>query len=204
MKKKTIALFLALVLIVGIAVGGTVAWLTATTTEVKNTFTTSDINVTLTESANLDLKMIPGYTITKDPKATVNANSEECWLFVEVTKSANFDTFMTYTVADGWTAGKGAKTEANPDGDDILTNVYYRKVEAATGSTVIAAATDFAVLKDNQVTVKDSVTKTQMNALTASTYPTLTFKVYASQLNKNATEEFTAAQAWNNVNPATT
>ena len=48
--KKKIALLMACVMAFGIAVGGTLAWLTDTTGEVKNTFTDSDINITLTET----------------------------------------------------------------------------------------------------------------------------------------------------------
>ncbi len=40
-----------------------------------------------------------------------------------------------------------------------------------------------------------------MENLTDDTYPTLTFTAYASQLYKSADVEFTAAEAWENVNP---
>lgn len=188
MKKKTFVLLLALVLIAGAAVGGTLAWLTDTTDAVQNTFTTSNIEIELDESDNLDLKMIPGCTIEKDPKVTVKAGSEKCYLFVKIEKSTNFDTFMTYTVANDWKA----LNDTNSDGvaDD---GVYYRVVEASN------ADQEFAVLKDNQVTVKGTVTKADMNGLTENTYPTLTFTAYASQYMKNNTEFFTAAEAWENV-----
>ena len=45
MKKKTLALVLALTLLVAGVVGGTLAWLTDQTAEVKNTFTVGDINI---------------------------------------------------------------------------------------------------------------------------------------------------------------
>ena len=72
---KTMFMILAVVLIVGISVGGTLAWLTDTTTPVTNTFTVGDINITLAESENLNLKMVPGNTITKDPKVTVKGDT---------------------------------------------------------------------------------------------------------------------------------
>ena len=162
MKKKVISI-VAVVLVLCCAIGGTLAWLADKTNPVVNTFTVGDINIDLDESKNLDLKMVPGKTITKDPVVTVQANSEACWLFVKVEKSANFDDFMTYAIADGWTALPGV------DG------VYYRQVPATT------AAVTFPVLKGNTVTVKDSVTKTMLNGLTAATYPTLTFTAYAVQ-----------------------
>lgn len=180
MKKKSLALLLAIAIVVVGAVAGTVAWLTDRTPSVTNTFTTSDINIELKETKN-NFQMIPGWNIEKDPKVTVKTGSEACYLFVKLEKSTNFDTFMTYEMADGW--------EALPEAP----GVYYREVAAATADTT------FEVLKGNQVTVKDEVTKEQMNGLTADTYPTLTVTAYASQLYKNNTEKFTAAEAWANI-----
>lgn len=182
MKKKSLALLLAIAIVVVGVVAGTVAWLTDKTPSVTNTFTTSDINIELKETKN-NFQMIPGWNIEKDPKVTVKLGSEACYLFVKLEKSANFDTFMTYEMADGW--------EALPEAP----GVYYREVAAATADTT------FEVLKGNQVTVKDEVTKAQMNDLTADTYPTLTVTAYASQLYKNNTQTFTAAEAWANIAP---
>lgn len=177
MKKKTIALILSCVLVLGCAIGGTIAWLTATSGTVTNTFTVGDINLTLTESPELDLKMIPGNTITKDPKVTVKADSEACWLFVKVQKSENFDAFMTYEMAEGWTALDGQL------------GVYYREVSAVT------ADTDYPVLKGDAVTVKDDVTKAQLTAVKDQNKPTLTFTAYAVQKDNIAD----AATAWSKI-----
>ena len=180
MKKKSLALLLAIAIVVVGVVAGTVAWLTDKTPSVTNTFTTSDINIELKETKN-NFQMIPGWNIEKDPKVTVKTGSEACYLFVKLEESKNFADFMTYEMADGW--------EALPEAP----GVFYREVAAATTDTT------FEVLKDNQVTVKDEVTKAQMNALTADTYPTLTVTAYASQQFKNNTQEFTAAEAWANI-----
>ena len=186
------ALVLALALMVVSAVAGTLAWLTAKSDTVTNTFTTSDIKVKLEETEGTpvtggkEFKMIPGYAIKKDPKVTVLANSEECFLFVKLDKSANFDTYLEYTIAEGWT---------QLTGEGITDTVYYRTVE---GNQI---GTDYNVLQGNQVTVRGDVTKDKMNALTQNTYPTLTITAYASQLHKNADKEFTPAEAWANVNP---
>lgn len=186
---KPMLIAMAVVLLLGCVTGGTLAWLTSTTDSVVNTFTTSDIDITLKETGTTDnkasFKMIPGYTITKDPKVTVLADSEECWLFVKLEKSTNFDSFMTYEMADGWTQLQG------------VTGVYYRKVLTAD------IGTTYSVLKGDQVTVKSEVTKANMNALTTETYPTLTVTAYASQLHKNGTQDFTAAEAWEVLNPTT-
>lgn len=180
MKKKSLALLLAIAIVVVGVVAGTVAWLTDRTPSVTNTFTTSDINIELKETKN-NFQMIPGWNIEKDPKVTVKTGSEACYLFVKLEESKNFADFMTYKMADGW--------EPLPEAP----GVYYRKVAAATADTT------FEVLQGNQVTVKDKVTKEQMNALTADTHPTLTVTAYASQQFKNNTQEFTAAEAWTNI-----
>ncbi len=180
MKKKGLAMVLALVLLAVCAVSGTLAWLTAKSDTVVNTFTTSDIKVELTET-NETYKMVPGYDIHKDPKAKVLAGSEECYLFVKLDKSQNFDTFLTYEMAEGWTLVPSE------------TNVYFRKVLTADIGTA------YSVLANDQVTVKGEVTKAMMDGLTTETLPKLTVTAYASQLHKNATTEFTAAEAWANV-----
>ena len=185
MKKKGLALVLALTLLVISAVAGTLAWLTAKSDVVTNTFTTSDIEVELKENTGTEYKMIPGYTISKNPKATVLAGSEECYLFVKLVKSANFDDYLEYTMADGWT---------QLDGNDITGLVYYRKVLTAD------IGIPYSVLANDQVTVKGSVTKEMMTAAQA-TKPTLTITAYASQLYKSAGMEFTPADAWANVTP---
>ncbi len=182
MKKKGLAMVLALVLLAVCAVSGTLAWLTAKSDTVVNTFTTSDIKVELTET-NETYKMVPGYDIHKDPKAKVLAGSEECYLFVKLDKSQNFDTFLTYEMAEGWTLVPSE------------TNVYFRKVLTADIGTA------YSVLANDQVTVKGEVTKAMMDGLTTETLPKLTVTAYASQLHKNATTEFTAAEAWANVTP---
>ena len=192
---KTVSILLVLVLLVGMAAGGTVAWLVDKTPEVVNTFTYGDINIDLTEddvdgdgdATKNKYEMIPGREITKNPTVTVEANSEANWLFVKLVKSGgdvtvdgvqkSFDDYLTYTIADGWTALAGE------DG------VYYRAVAEST------TALDFAVLKNNQVTVKTDVTKAMVNALDAngtSNYPQLTVVAYAVQQENIAT----AADAW--------
>lgn len=176
--KKALFIILSVALIVCATVAGTLAWLTDKTEPVVNTFTVGDINITLTESDNLDLKMVPGQTITKDPKVTVEAGSEACWLFVKVEKSVNFGDFMTFEMADGWIALSGHA------------GVYYRNVDATN------ADTGFDVLKDNKVMVLETVTKTELEGAKTNA-PTLTFTAYAVQKDGIAD----AATAWGKVTP---
>lgn len=179
-------ILLSSALVLVCAVGATLAWLTDTTGEITNTFTPSDVDIELSESNN-QYKMVPGYTIDKDPKVTVKANSEKCYVFVKLEESANFGTFMSYEKADGWTKLTGV---------DNVNNVWYREVNASD------SAQSFNVIKDNQVKVKDTVTKEQMNTLQSNTYPTLKVTAYACQFNKSNNANFTPAEAWNNCQPA--
>ena len=175
MKKKTLALVLALTLLVAGVVGGTLAWLTDQTAEVKNTFTVGDINIDLTET-NRDYKMVPGNKLDKDPTVIVKAESEACWLFVQVTESTNLKDFITYAIAEGWT--------------ELQDGVYYREVSASNADQT------FSVLKGDAVTVNSDVTKEMLTA-TDFANPTLTFKAYAVQKDNVAS----ASDAWAKVNP---
>lgn len=192
---KTVAILLALVLAIGCAVGGTLAWLISKTDSVVNTFTYGDINIGLEETTGSNYTITPGMDITKDPKVTVKANSEACWLFVKV-KEENWPTFtdadktkkVSYRIAEGWTALTGQ------------TGVYYREVEAATAK----AGVSYYILKGDTtyangvVTVSDTLTKDEVDQLKEKK-PTLTFTAYAVQ--KDGID--TAAAAWAKI-PTTT
>lgn len=199
MKKKAIVAVVALVLVLCCAMGGTLAWLVDSTTEVKNTFTYGDINISLWEhELNEDgltlstdvftgeeqtgFKMIPGNKIEKDPTVTVKADSEASWVFVKIVESNNFDDFMTYGVASGWT-----QLTVDAEGNAVTDLIYYREVAATT------ADTDFAVLANDSVSVKETVTKDMLKD-GVFVAPTLSFTAYAVQRDANIT---TAAQAWN-------
>lgn len=193
MKKRTMALVAAMLLIVGVVIGSTVAWLTAKSETVVNTFTTSDINIkleetkgTTTDKKNYSFKMVPGYTIEKDPKVTVLPGSEECFLFVKLEKSTDpkFDDYMTYGIAGGWTPVKN------------VANVYWRKVTAED----IKNSTAYSVLQNDEVTVNTSVTKSNMDTLKSKNeFPKLTITAYASQLYETNGREFSPEKAWENI-----
>lgn len=179
---RTFIALLALVLVIGCVAGGTVAWLVAKTDTVVNTFTYGNINIALAETTGTNYKVIPGTVIEKDPKVTVKAGSEACWLFVKVEESGTFVADkVTYAIDNGWTPLEGEK------------GVYYREVAAVT------ADTDFSVLEGNKITVKDTLTKGDIKDI-AATNPTLKITAYAVQQENIAD----AATAWKAANPTTT
>ena len=201
MKKRSIALLVALSLCVGSAVGGTLAWLKASTSEVVNTFTIGDINIDLKEHdydpvsgaltdtevpSNDDYKYVPGATLPKDPFVTVKANSEACGLFVEVTEANNSQGTVTDVIE--WSVDTSAGQWILVPGQ---TNVWYREVAATTEDT------EFTVLADNKVTVSSDVTKDMVTNLNDNK-PTLTFKAYAVQsanLKDGSNNAVTTAEA---------
>lgn len=191
---RGLVLVLALTLIVGVAGGATFAWLTAKSDTVVNTFTYGDINITLGEETGDTYKIIPGVDIKKDPKVTVEAGSEACWLFVKV-EEKNWPEFadgegenavrkVNYAIADGWTKG---------DGTSIPANVYYREVAADDANQ------EFPVLKGNKITVSDTLTKIDIKDILTTT-PKLSITAYAIQ--KDGMD--TAAKAWAAIPDTTT
>ncbi|MBQ9759819.1 MAG: hypothetical protein IJW16_00560 [Clostridia bacterium] len=171
--KKSVLLWITVAVICCTAiVGNTVAWLVGRA-EVNNTFVAGDIAISLTETTGNTYPLIPGTAVAKDPKVTVHRGSEACWLFVKVNESADLDTYISYTPADGWTA--------------LQDGVYYRVQSAATADVT------YSFLQNDQVTVKENLTEAQMSALKASgAYPTLKLTAYAVQQSGIATVE----QAW--------
>ena len=194
--KKFIAILsvfvmLALTMVVGCAVDGTVAWLVSESESSVSTFTLGDINIKLTEaeSESQPLKIIPGVKIERSLKVTVEPNSEACWLFVKV-EGANWSHFpdangtakVSYSVdvQDGWTA-----LNNHP-------GVYYREVSAE-------AAQEGAMYDVNcNVTVSQMLTKAEVNSIASGTQPKLSFTAYAVQ--RDGIDD--AVRAWEVANPA--
>lgn len=206
---KIIPLLLALALLVCCGIGGTVAWLMDSTEAVTNTFTIGDINLTLVESpynaANNSYgnpvqstrenpltnsyPLIPGNSYKKDPKVTVLANSEDCYLFVRMEKIGNPDNYLDFTFNDdGWYTYNGEE------------GVYYREVSKS------ASDQSWDLLKkidgDFTIKVSDKIVK----AGTASgdyidmpaNNPEIKFTAYAVQKANLSLEK-----AWELVDPTT-
>ena len=176
---RALVALLAVVLVIGCAAGGTVAYLVSKPAAITNTFTVGDINAELTETTTT-YHIVPGVDIKKDPVATIKGGSEDCYLFVKVDE-ANWPAFteagtttrkVNYTVAGGWTPLAGEN------------GVYYREVTRSEANQA------FKILDGDKVTVSSSLTKEELNKVT--TQPTLTFTVYAVQKAQVAD----AAAAW--------
>ena len=191
--KKFIAILsvfvmLALTMVVGCAVDGTVAWLVSESKSSVSTFTLGDINIKLTgESESQPLKIIPGVEIRRSLKVTVEPNSEACWLFVKVEGTnwshfpdANGTAKVSYSVdvQNGWIALNG-----HP-------GVYYREVSAEDAKTGV----EYDV--NGVVAVSKELTKAEVNSIASGTQPQLSFTAYAVQRDGIGD----AATAWTAAN----
>lgn len=157
-----------------------------------------------------EYEMTPGEEYLKDPAVTVLAGNEACWLFVKLeekggvtitnadgsTTTYDFDDYLTYAVADGWTQLADAQGEA-------VEGIWFRYVGEDTDDTEVA----YEVLKDNKISVLENVTKDMLNALDnngkdadTATYPSLSVTAYAVQYSgfepevSEGTTESTAEQ----------
>lgn len=205
--KKLIAMLLVMALLVGGAVGGTLAWLLDKTDTITNTFTDSDINITLEESkgdatsvtsdtSDHEFQMIPGHTIDKDPKVTVKANSEMCYLFVKIDESTtpDLDHYITYAIAGGWTEYQNE----DENGDTVIYRIVNES-ESDQPFDIIGYnnGSDFVV---NKVLVNSSVTKADMDSIDeGAVKPTLSFTAYACQYYQSNGVPFEVTAAWNHA-----
>ena len=88
MKKKITAICLVVALAATAIVGGTLAYFTDTTEEVRNEFTVGNVDISLDEpnweyegdKANL----VPGTQIAKDPTITVEDGSQDAYVFLKM------------------------------------------------------------------------------------------------------------------------
>lgn len=124
MKKKIVSVCLVVCLLATAIIGTTLAYFTDEKA-VTNTFTTGDVTIKL-EETDVDTNgvatgdgrkeegnayhLLPGKTYIKDPIVTVNAGSEECYVFVRVNNTLSgiesnaegYDSIADQMAANGW------------------------------------------------------------------------------------------------------
>ena len=170
-KRKTIYTILAVVLVCCIAVAGTLAYLTAQTKQVKNTFTASSPTLVKeldlkehvatadtkgvyilseTELTNSNsYKVLPGVNLPKDPFISITEKTEvPAYLYVEVVDKLGANSGLSYALTDDWTKLEG------------LTGVNGGAVYVYKNSMIITdknAPTTVSILKDDVVTVGQDV-----------------------------------------------
>ena len=208
--KKTIAIIMVAVLLMAASVMGTLAYLTAKTDAVKNTFTVGKVEIELDE-AKVDAygnreegaervkennyKLIPGHTYTKDPTVTVKSGSEPSYIKMTVTFSnaneldaifalngAELTSIFNDYNADNWIAkGNTNDTTANTRTYEFW---YKEAVGALNGEVKLEALFD-------SITVPVEITQELLANIMGMT---INVQAYAIQADgfKSATNAWTA------------
>lgn len=185
MKKKIVSVCLVVCLLATAIIGTTLAYFTDTA-KVTNTFTVGNVEITMDEAwvnaygekldedgevweegANLagrvtanNYKLIPGRSYTKDPTIHVDADSEDCYLFVTIDNGISG--VIEALDLDGWTyvakgnyyyygEGKGTVMSKNGEavvfsGFTVLTTVDADGLKAVNGEQIVVNA--YAVQAD--------------------------------------------------------
>lgn len=171
-KKKMILIICLVVVTVAASIGGTMAYITASSQPVVNTFTVGQVQITLSETTGPTYQLVPGMQILKDPAITVLAESDACWLFFRMEETYNLSAYAIYAPASDWTPLEGVQ------------GVYFRRVEDKDENQV------FSLLEGDLVTVPDTVTEEDLALIQNA--PDLRFTGYAVQSAGIAT----AQEAW--------
>lgn len=194
MKKTRKALLLSLcaVMLVTASVLGTVAYLTSQD-QVVNTFTVGNVAITLDEKdvdnstpgendrdkANA-YKLMPGHNYEKDPIVHVDANSEDCYLFVKVVNEiANIEAEKTVAqqmAEKGWAAVDAA-------------NGIYVYTTDKTNPAVVTKGSNITVFEN--FTIAGNVDNT-----TLATYANKTITVNAYAIQADGFAGKTASEIW--------
>ena len=208
---KVVVLLLAVVLLIGCTIGGSVAYLMANTNTVTNTFVVGNIgNLTLTEenddgdhTTGNEYKIVPGAKIAKNPVVTYTPAQAETgtenvpvYVFVKVGvttgerkwsvngKEYSFDNGkVTWTVGDDWTALTG------------FPGVFYNEIE----EDELTAATTLNVMKTIEtvnekaktIEVSSNIVKNDVSTV-ATNIGSIQFTAYAIQQDTFAD----ASAAW--------
>lgn len=216
MKKTSKALLLGLcaLLLVGASVLGTMAYLTAKTEKVVNTFTVGNVGITLDEgvidsitgkftdngksrtASGQEYHLLPGSDYDKDPTVTVTTGSESCYLFVKVENGIKEIEDTAHTVASQMKAKNWRLVSGTTD-------VYVLYNEDGSGR-YIANAEDKKVVFDKFYIAGtvDGGTLAKYSEREADGTPKYTITVSAYAIQASGLNAKTDAELWALV-PAT-
>ena len=148
MKKRTMIFVTVMVLLFAMVTGSTLAYMTSKSGTVTNTFTYGNIKITIDEApvdgngkettgnrvTSNEYKLVAGSTYDKDPTVHIQANSESCYIFVNVQNNLlaaglGGETVETQMKAKGW-------TKATPTGAGTNCTVWYKASAFAMSAEV--------------------------------------------------------------------
>lgn len=172
--KKIAMMLTSIALVAAVAVGGTLAYLTATTNTVTNTFTMGGLvdsdafvlneshatkgndgkyTLTATRVEENSYTVLPGVNLPKDPSVQITeALSADAYVFVEVVNALGDG--LSVEIDSQWVPLTGV-TGRNGG------QVYYYEDKVSSGTTwTIDGQTEKHILKDDKVTVSSSANVT--------------------------------------------
>jgi len=203
---KVLSLVLAFVLVIGASVAGTLAWLTAKTDTVKNTFASAELfdsngyidlwenkaedvdgdgQYTLNNSVRVKTNtydILPGVDIPKNPYVDVVKLKEHAYLYIKVTGLPMGDGLTAVVDTTNWTELLGYDGLYVYSGTEAENNI----IKATDDDPITFTAT---ILADNEIRVADSYEGTSDDI-------TLSFDAYMVQATGNGVS---AAAAWANT-----
>ena len=217
-RKKLLALMMALALMVGCMVGGTLAWLIATTDPVENTFVAGNINIVLQEhtvdlvtgkinsalagtadeftpTGNKNVKLLPGRVIDKDPTVTVLAGSEPCYvrMYMIIDYGEQADGKYVYEDTAGWFNINSSWIPGEYMIDSVNGAALGHILEF-TYTDVVDASNDVVKLPAlfTEITIPSNLTSEQYTSLAECSVVVVAQAVQAAGFN-DAQEAFTAS-----------
>ena len=189
MRSKALILITCLLLLCGSTIAQTLAYMFDWEEKV-NTFTVGNVRISLEESTGKENDygerehdMLEGATaVSKDPKVTILGGSEDCWLFVRLEKSANFDEYLQYTKSSlteqGFFEDWGVLSEDMVNDPNDLVTVLYTKVPATDENV------EYYILDKNQVEIiATEEALGELNYNNQANAPSLSISAYAIQQN---------------------
>lgn len=199
MNKKIISLVLVCVIVFGLVVGGTLAWLQDKTDVVTNTFTVGNVDIDLTEApataygvadneatrvTQNTYKLIPGHKYDKDPTVFVKKGSEICYVFVKVVNGLeNIEAAGNTTIAKQMETNKWKQLVVD---EAPVNNVYYYE----TTVDALEEASDIELVVFESFTLADGAAVADY---TSATIEITGYAVQADGFNS-------AAAAWQGAN----
>ena len=186
MFKKIIAWLLVVILTAGIAIGGTLAYLTDRDSE-ANVFTAGDVKIDLNEDFSQGSTLIPGVNIEKKPTIT-NVGSNDAWVWATVAVPAGLDPVIAFEgQGAGWQDWTKSEEVVEIHGKNyILYTALYNPVlgvENVTDALFETAALANTVDIDpdgNWYTVSAGIVE-PLNWNNDDGYPTIYVSAYAIQ-----------------------
>lgn len=180
--KKKLTMVAALVLVFALGVTGTLAYLTAKSDTITNTFTVGNVTISLAETTGTSYKVVPGATVSKDPKVTVASGSEKCYVYVTVENNLviGTDTVGTLDIsATDWTV-------VQKTGNKTL----YRYKEVVDASTAAKGLQVFTTVSYDGT----KITEANIGTLASKTIAVQAFAHQSENVTQTAAD--TAAKGW--------